>query len=115
MAGMRAVLLFAIWVGAGVFSTDIRANGSVHGSLFAQGTSLGLEGATINLASGCVLGGGYCTYSVNATSATVLAIIALSASGAIFLILELNHPFSGLMQISSAPIRDALGVLGSGP
>ena len=69
MAGMRAVLLFAIWVGAGVFSTDIRANGSVHGSVFAQGTSLGLEGATINLASGCVLGGGYCTYSVNATSA----------------------------------------------
>lgn len=49
---------------------------------------------------------------INATSATVLAIIALSASGAIFLILELNHPFSGLMQISSAPIRDALGVLG---
>ena len=32
-----------------------------------------------------------------------LAIIALSASGAIFLILELNHPFSGMMQISSAP------------
>jgi hypothetical protein len=49
---------------------------------------------------------------INATSATVLAIIALSASGAIFLILELNHPFGGLMQISSAPIRDALGVLG---
>jgi hypothetical protein len=49
---------------------------------------------------------------INATSATVLAIIALSASGAIFLTLELNHPFSGLMQISSAPIRDALGVLG---
>lgn len=52
---------------------------------------------------------------INATSATVLAIIALSASGAIFLILELNHPFSGMMQISSAPIRDALGVLGPGP
>jgi len=49
---------------------------------------------------------------INATSATVLAIIALSASGAIFLILELNNPFSGLLQISSAPIRDALGVLG---
>ena len=39
---------------------------------------------------------------INATSAAVLAIIALSASGAIFLILEMNHPFSGLMQISSA-------------
>jgi Protein of unknown function (DUF4239) len=52
---------------------------------------------------------------INATSATVLAIIAVSASGAMFLILELNHPFGGLMQISSAPIRDALGVLGAGP
>lgn len=56
---------------------------------------------------------GYTLFSrINATSATVLAIIAISASGAIFLILELNNPFSGLMQISSAPIRDALGVLG---
>ena len=44
---------------------------------------------------------------INATSAAVLAIIALSASGAIFLILELNHPFGGLMQISSAPLREA--------
>ena len=42
---------------------------------------------------------------INMTSATVLAIIALSASGAIFLILELNHPFSGLMQISSVPFE----------
>ncbi|GEP57441.1 bestrophin-like domain [Reyranella soli] len=49
---------------------------------------------------------------INATSATVLAIIALSASGAIFLILELNNPFGGLLQIPSTPIRDALGVLG---
>ena len=56
---------------------------------------------------------GYTLFSpINVTSATVLAIIAVSASGAIFLILELNNPFSGLMQISSAPIRDALGVLG---
>jgi hypothetical protein len=60
-----------------------------------------------------VLFAGFTLFSpINATSATVLAIIALSASGAIFLILELNHPFGGLMQISSAPIRDALGVLG---
>ena len=40
-----------------------------------------------------------------------LFIFALSAAGAIFLILELNQPFSGLMQISSAPLRNALAPL----
>ena len=38
--------------------------------------------------------------------------IALSASGAIYLILEMNRPFEGLMQISVCPLRKALGGLG---
>jgi hypothetical protein len=50
--------------------------------------------------------------SVNLTGVVALVIIALSASGAIFLILEMNTPFTGLMQISSTPLHDALGVLG---
>ncbi len=50
--------------------------------------------------------------SVNPTSAAILAVIALSASGAIFLILEMNDPFGGLMQISPTPLRQALGALG---
>lgn len=37
-----------------------------------------------------------------------LIIFALSATGAIYLILELSQPFGGLMQISSAPLRNAL-------
>jgi hypothetical protein len=37
-----------------------------------------------------------------------LLIFALSAAGAIYLILELGQPFTGLMQISSAPLRNAL-------
>jgi len=41
-----------------------------------------------------------------------LFIFALSAAGAIFLVLELNEPFAGLMQISSAPLRNALPPLG---
>jgi hypothetical protein len=44
-------------------------------------------------------------------SATVfgsLFVFALSAAGAIYLVLELGQPFSGLMQISSAPLRSAL-------
>ena len=48
----------------------------------------------------------------NATVIGFLFIFVLSAAGAIFLILELSQPFSGLMQISSAPLRNALGSLG---
>ncbi len=49
--------------------------------------------------------------SINPTGGVALAIIALSASGAIYLILEMNHPFTGLMQIPSDSLRNALGVL----
>ena len=41
-----------------------------------------------------------------------LFIFALSAAGAIYLVLELGQPFAGLMQISSAPLRNALAPLG---
>src|ERR1700730_97446 len=44
-------------------------------------------------------------------SATVfgsLFVFALSAAGAIYLVLELGQPFAGLMQISSTPLRNAL-------
>jgi len=41
-----------------------------------------------------------------------LLVFALSAAGAIYLILELGQPFAGLMQISSAPLRNALVPLG---
>jgi hypothetical protein len=37
-----------------------------------------------------------------------LFVFALSAAGAIYLVLELGQPFAGLMQISSAPLRNAL-------
>jgi hypothetical protein len=42
----------------------------------------------------------------------VLMISALSVSGAIFLTLELAQPFGGLINISSAPLRDVLAHLG---
>jgi hypothetical protein len=48
---------------------------------------------------------------LNATLIVALSIFALSASAAIFLILELNHPFGGLMHLPSAPLRNALGPL----
>ncbi len=47
----------------------------------------------------------------NATTVVALCIFALSASAAIFLILELSQPFTGLMTISSEPLRNALAPL----
>ena len=48
----------------------------------------------------------------NAIVLTTLFVCALSVSGAIFLIEELDHPLEGLMQVSSAPLRNALTQLG---
>lgn len=45
---------------------------------------------------------------LNATLATILFLCILSASGAIYLILELGLPFGGLMQVSSDGLRAAL-------
>ena len=48
---------------------------------------------------------------LSATAVVALSIFALSASGAIFLILEMNQPFTGLMQISKLPLLNALAPL----
>jgi len=47
----------------------------------------------------------------NATTLASLVICALSVSGAIFLILELDQPFAGMMMIPSEPLRSALPAL----
>ncbi len=48
----------------------------------------------------------------NATVIVVLLICALSAAGALFLIMELDTPYEGLIKVSSAPLRIALTYLG---
>jgi hypothetical protein len=48
----------------------------------------------------------------NATVVTVFVISALSVAAAIFLILELDGPFEGIIRISSDPMRHALANLG---
>jgi hypothetical protein len=48
---------------------------------------------------------------LNPTLIAALFVFAWSAAGAIFLILELSKPFSGLLQISSEPLRSALAPL----
>lgn len=48
---------------------------------------------------------------LNATAFAFLCVFGLSASCAIYLILELNQPFDGLMRISDVPLRNALAPL----
>jgi hypothetical protein len=48
----------------------------------------------------------------NATVVAAFFICALSVSGAIFLIRELDQSFEGLLQVSSAPLRATLAQLG---
>ena len=48
----------------------------------------------------------------NGTVIAVLFVCALSVAGAVFLMVDLDEPFEGLLQVSSAPLRSALGHLG---
>ncbi len=48
----------------------------------------------------------------NATVVITLCLSALCASGAVFLILEMNQPLTGFVRISSGPMRAALAHLG---
>src|SRR4051794_23919434 len=48
----------------------------------------------------------------NPTAMVIFLICALSAAGAIFLILELDDPFVGIIRLSDAPLRLVLGHLG---
>lgn len=43
---------------------------------------------------------------------SALFVCSLSAAGAVLLILEMNSPFTGIMNISSAPMRETLSHLG---
>jgi hypothetical protein len=48
-------------------------------------------------------------------NATVLCIIffcSVSVASAVFLIVDMEHPFYGFVQVSSAPLHDALDQLG---
>jgi hypothetical protein len=48
----------------------------------------------------------------NATTWCCLFVCAVSMAGAIYLILEMNRPLEGAVQISPAPLRKALAVIG---
>jgi len=48
----------------------------------------------------------------NTTVVATLLICAVSVSGAIFLLLEMEQPLQGLMEVSSEPLRNGLEHLG---
>ena len=48
----------------------------------------------------------------NGTAYTVIFICALSVGTAIFLVLELDQPFEGMLQVSDLPVRSALAEIG---
>jgi hypothetical protein len=48
----------------------------------------------------------------NTTVVVALLLSALSVAGAVFLILELDHPFHGVIELSSDPLRRALAQIG---
>jgi hypothetical protein len=48
----------------------------------------------------------------NATVIAVLLVCALSAAGSLFLIMELDTPYGGLIKVSSGPLRNAFVLLG---
>jgi hypothetical protein len=48
----------------------------------------------------------------NPTAIMIFVVCALSAAGAIFLILELDEPFVGIIKVSDAPLQRALAHLG---
>ena len=50
--------------------------------------------------------------AANPTVAVALLVGAVSVACAIFLILELNDPYGGLMRISDAPLLNALAQIG---
>jgi hypothetical protein len=51
----------------------------------------------------------------NDTIITTLVVCALAVSGAIFIIMAMYKPFSGIMRISPSPIHDALSRMGPAP
>jgi hypothetical protein len=49
----------------------------------------------------------------HATAVGVLLVAALSIAAAVFVILEMDRPFSGVIRISNAPVRHALATMGA--
>jgi hypothetical protein len=77
------------------------------------GTSIPMPFLTILVFWLCIIFASFGLFAPrNATLIFVHGVCALSVSGAIFLILELDRPIGGLLQVSDVPLRAALAELG---
>ncbi len=108
---LRSVLQRSLQAQALKTSIDI---GQTRWLLFAQrGSSIPLPFLVVLVFWLTILFASFSLFAPpNATVVITLLVCALSVSGAIFLILELDRPFDGLIQIPSAPLRSALAQLG---
>jgi hypothetical protein len=88
--------------------------GKMRWSLFSQkGSSIPMPFLVVMVAWLVLLFASFSLFAPpNPTVVATLLISALAVSSAIFLILELDRPFSGMIQVSSAPVRTALELLG---
>jgi hypothetical protein len=98
---------------AQAFSTVIDT-AKLRWSLFSQkGSSIPMPFLVVMVAWLVLLFASFSLFAPrNPTVFVTLLICALAVSSAIFLILELDHPFSGMIQVSGAPVRAALETLG---
>ncbi len=81
--------------------------------LGSQGSSIPVEFLVVVVFWLMIIFGSFGLFSPrNATVVAVLFLCALSVAGSIFLILELDQPFEGMVKISSAPLRYTLSHLG---
>jgi hypothetical protein len=83
-------------------------------SLFAQkGSSIPIPFLVVLVAWLMLLFASFSLFSPpNPTVVLTLLICGVAVSSAIFLILELDRPFAGIIQISSGPVRSAFELLG---
>ena len=83
-------------------------------TLFAQkGSSIPLPFLVVMVAWLALLFASFSLFAPpNPTVVATLLICALAVSSAVFLILELDRPFAGMIQISGAPLRNALEIMG---
>jgi hypothetical protein len=102
----RMMLSQAIEVGRGIGLTRLL--------MFEQhGSSISWPFLTVLVFWICMLFLGFGLFArFHATVTIALLIGALSVGGAIFLLLELSHPYEGIMRVSDAPLVDALAQIG---
>lgn len=88
--------------------------GQMRWSLFAQkGSSIPMAFLVVMVCWLTLILAGFSLLSPpNATAFIALLICTLAVSSAVFLILELDRPFNGMIQISSDSLRSALAQLG---